>query len=252
MVVFFFLVDIQCLFFYHFRSSDISISTEKNVVIHEHYWKARIYNDGFAVVVDTITKLSGFVSRSHYQRNIPCIYAQVKDFSEKLAPVKDVKTGKWGYINIKGDTVITFLYDDACCFGYGRKGRFSASAFKGLAYVNIGVTHGHKFGMFTDGKWGLINQKGEVVLPIKYAYISSPNDGFASVFEGEISDSNEPPFMKYIGKLGFINSAGEVIIPPQYDFHFESRFHNGVAEVKKDGKTFYINTKGKKVKVKNK
>ena len=43
---------------------------------------------------------------------IPLIYRNVKDFTCGLAAVQSQDTLKWGYINIKGELVIDFKYDD--------------------------------------------------------------------------------------------------------------------------------------------
>lgn len=47
--------------------------------------------------------------------DIPCIYEEVFDFSSKsrLAVVK--KEGKWGVINMQGETVLPFIYDAVYC-----------------------------------------------------------------------------------------------------------------------------------------
>jgi hypothetical protein len=221
---------------------------KKGIIIPSDYWRGKVYTDGFAIVEDTTTNLYGFASR--FGVEIPCIYTSASDFSEELAAVQDAQTGKYGYINKKGETVIPFLYDEVGRFGHDRDGH---QAFDGLAYVNIGMTSEGRYKIFSDGKWGLINKKGEVVLPIKYGYISPSSEGIAFIYDGEIFIDKQTFDKKSVfsGNLGFINASGTIIIKPQFDFH-ASMFHNGVAEVKKDGKTFYINTKGKKVKVKNK
>ena len=47
---------------------------------------------------------------------IPLIYRNVKDFTCGLAAVQSQDTLKWGYINIKGELVIDFKYDEATQF----------------------------------------------------------------------------------------------------------------------------------------
>lgn len=47
---------------------------------------------------------------------IPLIYRNVKDFTCGLAAVQSQETLKWGYINIKGEQVIDFKYDEASQF----------------------------------------------------------------------------------------------------------------------------------------
>lgn len=223
-------------------AQDIPLRNDKNVVIPERLWQNKVYIESFALVLDTTTNLFGFANKT-YGVVIPCIYAWAKDFSEGMAAVMDIKTKKWGYINARGDTVIPFQYDDVSRFGYDR---FGDLAFNGLAYVNIGISAENKNMLFTDGKWGLINKKGEVVLPIKYGDILYASEGIAAIYEGETIRENamKDDNSMFPGKMGFINSAGEVIIPPQYDFSYGAYFFNGVVEVKKDGKTFFINRKG--------
>jgi len=227
--------------------SNIQIGNDKNIVVPRWHWKNKVFTGGYALVMDATTELYGFANSSGDVK-IPCIYGMVKDFSEEMAAVMDKQTEKWGYINRQGDTIIPFLYDDASRFGYNS---FGDIAFPGLAYVNIGISNERRQRWFTDGKWGLINRKGEEVLPVKYGYISWVSDGCAAIYEGEIIIqhlSEHTDTTLFPGKLGFINSLGEIIIPPQYDFDIESIFIDGVAKVKKDGKSFLINKKGKKVK----
>lgn len=66
---------------------------------------------------------------------IPCLYDNVYDFSEGIAPV--YLNGKMGYIDEKGNQIIPCIFDEADSFEGG------------LACVKKG------------GKWGYINQKGE-------------------------------------------------------------------------------------------
>ena len=47
------------------------------------------------------------------------------------------------------------------------------------------------------------------------------------------------------GKYGFINDQGAVVIAPQYDH--ATNFSNGLAQIRKDGKWSWINSKGKSV-----
>ena len=172
------------------------------------------------------------------------IYAFAFDFREGLAAVRDIKTGKFGYINEKNEIVIPFIYDEAYSFGMGRDDN---NGFNNLALVNIGNSKEKIFDMFTDGKWGLINKKGEEVLPIKYGFIY-PLLSYESamIFDGEfipIKKEDNSYTIEFKGKYGIIDINGKVIVPPIYNAA-EPYFSNGVTKVKKDGKTLEINTKG--------
>jgi hypothetical protein len=120
-------------------------------------------------------------------------------FNEGLAPVK--KNGKWGYIDLKGEVVIDFLYDDAWCFS------------EGLAAVKL------------NEKYGYINNKGKVVIDCTYRSSFDFHKGVAVVQDVD-------------NKFGFINRNGTWIIKPEYDAVDLGRFDyewtkNNVVRVQK-------------------
>ena len=83
-----------------------------------------------------------------------------------------------------------------------------------------------------DNKWGLINLKGEVIIPFKYSSIKYFKEGLASV--------------KLNGKYGYIDSSGKTVIPFIYDYAFE--FSEGFASVCFiDDSCGYINKEGQVV-----
>jgi hypothetical protein len=226
-----------------------AISTlEENVVIPKNHWRFKMQSEGLIIVNDTTTHRYGFADPVG-RILIPCIYLLVQDFSEGLAAVMDAKTRKWGYINHQGKVVIPFRYDNAYRFGYFEGG--GALGFMGLAYVNIGSTPEGRMRIYNDGKWGLINREGEEIVPIKYGYIAPVFEGFAAVFDGEVLYPETQPCHVFAGKIGFINSMGEIIIPIEYDFD-PCYFRGGIVRVSKNGKSFFIDAKGKKVKVTDK
>jgi hypothetical protein len=116
-------------------------------------------------------------------------------FNEGLAPVK--KNGKWGYIDLKGDVVIDFLFDDAWCFS------------EGLAAVKL------------NEKYGYINNEGKVEIDCTYVSSYDFYQGVAVVQDDE-------------NKFGFINRNGAWVIKPEYDavelgrFDYEWRKNNVV------------------------
>ena len=133
---------------------------------------------------------------------IPCKYDNVWLFSEGLAGVE--LNGKWGFIDKQGNTVLPFKYDWAGPF------------IEGLAAVKL------------NGKYGFIDKQGNTVLPFKYDYVWLFSEGLAKV---ELN-----------GKYGFINKQGNTVIPCKYDW--ARSFSEGLAQVKLNGKYGYINTRG--------
>ena len=116
------------------------------------------------------------------------------------------KDGKYGFIDLSGNTIIPLIYDDTDT-------RFS----EGLAWFK------------KDGKYGYIDIVGTVVVPFIYEGASwFYYDGYANVKQGD--------------KEGLIDKAGNVVIPFIYD-HVES-FYNGVARARKDGKEGFIDKAG--------
>lgn len=99
-----------------------------------------------------------------------------------------------------------------------------------------------------NGKWGILNQKIELVVPPKYAYISEFQNGFAVIGEGEevVYDLQEIENIKdeyetnlYLQKMfdkklkcGLIDTTGEVVLSPEYDFLY---FKDGYWKCYKDG-----------------
>ena len=80
-----------------------------------------------------------------------------------------------------------------------------------------------------DGKWGLINTKGEGVIPCIYDEATWFSEGLARVGQND--------------KWGFINTQGEVIAPCIYDNAWD--FSEGLARVKQNDKWSIINKEGK-------
>jgi hypothetical protein len=87
-----------------------------------------------------------------------------------------------------------------------------------------------------NGKAGLLDQNGKVIVPIQYDDIDEFSEGLACVTVGRSA---------YKRKCGFINMTGKVVIPLKYDF--ADSFSEGLAVVRLDGKYGFINKRGKVV-----
>lgn len=83
-----------------------------------------------------------------------------------------------------------------------------------------------------DGKWGIIDKSGNVVIPCKYdnEYLSF-NEDLAAV--------------ELDGKWGFIDKSGKLVIPCKYEY--AGGFSDGLALVKLDGKWGFIDKSDKLV-----
>ena len=82
------------------------------------------------------------------------------------------------------------------------------------------------FRAMKDKKWGIINQKKEWVVPNKYVFIDSFQNGFAIILEKEPEDSLFP-------RYGLIDTIGNVVLPTEYN---ELSVRDGYWTVCKDHK----------------
>lgn len=114
----------------------------------------------------------------------------------------------------------------------------------------------------SDGKTGVFNEKGEVIVPFEYDDISEFYSGIACAikdqraiyidvegnkkwdcdYEDAQGFSEDKAAIKKDGKWGFIDLQGEEIIFCQYDE--VKPFSEEIAAVKKDGKWGFINKEG--------
>ena len=163
-------------------------------------------------------------------------------------------SGKYGYVNTKGEKVIDYQFDEAKTF------------YDGVAAVKIG------------NAWGLINSSGNFIVAPKYAtlyYAGSNRYLFASKISSSSSYSQlyglmdasgkevVPAMYKYIngdeddtsgrftatnanGKCGFIDGNGNVIV--DFVYNNVGEFLNGYGSVyAENGVEQIINTSGQPV-----
>jgi hypothetical protein len=148
--------------------------------------------------------------------------------------------GRWGYIDQEGEVAIPILYDDAGAF------------YKELAIVKVNekvklidkegedvlnktydsLIRDENNGFITyktNGKWGLMDETGNVLTDALYDEVGPFYEGLAYVISNE--------------KFGFIDETGEVVISIIYQS--ASHFAQGLAAVKKDDAYGFIDKEGK-------
>lgn len=110
-----------------------------------------------------------------------------------LTPAQNEK-GKYGYVDTAGVFVVKPAYDMATPFE------------DGISRVRKG------------SKWGLMGENGELIAPVKYAFIGDYNKyGYAVVNVGGTSEATGIMIGTVTGgKYGHINKNGEEILPPKY------------------------------------
>ena len=78
-------------------------------------------------------------------------------------------------------------------------------------------------------KWGAIDESGNIIVPCKYDDIGCFNEGMACV--------------EHNGKIGFVNTDGKLVIPCIYNCS-SMCFNDGLVDVELNGKTGYIDKTG--------
>ena len=129
-------------------------------------------------------------------------FERAMSFSDGMAVVK--LNGKFGCIDIAGETVIPYRFDAAYSFS------------EGLAAVKI------------NGKWGYINKSGSAVISYRFDEAKSFSEGKAPVL--------------FNGKWGFIDRTGKGVIPYRYDN--ANPFSDGLANVQIDKVWGFVDVEG--------
>jgi hypothetical protein len=133
--------------------------------------------------------------------------------------VKCTVSNKHGYLDLKGNEVVTTRYDIAFDFetnGTARVGKKNPSATYSYNYL-----------------YGYIDKKGDEVIPVKYEAVGRFEQGLVSVKDPETN------------RYGFMDKTGKWVIHASY-IDAGSFDNNGICWVKMlDGKSHYISKTGK-------
>ena len=211
-------------------------------IVIEPVWDDILAGNKREKIVVEKDSLYGFLDR-HGNTIIEPQYRDGDLFQNGLAAVSDGK--KYGFINIKGDTVIPFIYDDIF-HGFSR----------GLSDVT------------KNDSCGYINKRGEIVIPLIYTicYPFKSKYGQVMTFDynnflidrhGKIYKYDEVnpkvklwrPRNSYPGSIqtltgyGRVNMRGDTVVPPIYTSTRNLSEHRYVVELK--GKAGVYSDKGK-------
>lgn len=155
--------------------------------------------------------------------------------------------GKSGYINIKQDTIIPFIYDDLSVFSHGlapakKNSKYGYLDRKGNVVIPFkyeNESHFYKCRLASaklNGKYGFIDQSGNEVIPIQFEKVRSNKiDSLVCAMKN--------------GKWAFFSCSGKQLTDFKYDkiteSYYDDRnytyFQKGLCRVEKDGKVAYIN-----------
>ena len=188
------------------------------------------------------------------------------------------KKGKLGLVDLQGKTVLAPTFNSieekqpyfiACsktkgCSVYNEDLQL---VLKG-DYNSIELGCEGQFIVEKNRKYGVVSEKGTIILPLKYSFIDSNKNGYTVtlndktglfnsegkeiipisyhwVYTGKIDDNIPIVAELNENKAGYINTKNEWVIPPTYLYAFA--FQQGLARVKKGRNYMYINLKGEPV-----
>jgi hypothetical protein len=133
------------------------------------------------------------------------IFACSQKYQGELLPVQDESTGKWGYADTTGKSVIAPQWDMAGVFS------------EGLAVIGL------------NGKYGFVDSTGTEVIAPKWDTAGIFSEGLAAI--------------RLNGKYGFVDKMGNEVIPVKYDK--VEPFSGGLSPVELDYMNGVIDTAGK-------
>ena len=182
------------------------IDKQGNIVIPLIFDVCYPFNSGVGVVMDTLGEFK-LVTKA----GIILEYNDDNIGDKELLPPRYAYPGSFktetgqGRVNEMGDTVVPPLF------------KVTGNLFDGM-YIVEGKT----------GKWGAYNEKGQLVVEVKYDGIGHYSEGLGHFELGN--------------KWGYLDKKGRIAIKPQFDV--ANPFKNGLAYVEINGKAGFINRKG--------
>lgn len=147
-----------------------------------------------------------------------CSTSTQSEHNDNLYPIQDTTGEHFGFINKKGEKIVSPTFDQVRGFS------------EGLCAVREGE------------KWGFIDTKGEMVINPQFDQCEDFHEGMCAVGFGEEWLSLTPEEKSLHPKWGYINKKGELVIPPIYDGG--GNFSEGLACVCNDDGRFFINKEG--------
>lgn len=162
------------------------------IVIPHKYVRAGDFQNGIAsVMVPEIPSQVGWVIDEKGNTVLETNYVDLGDFHNGLASFKRAGSKLYGYMNIKGETVLPEKYI------------FPAHIFsEGLCIFNEGTN-------LMSQKHGIMDTLGNVVIPVgKYKFGSHFKQGRAIVYNDKMLN-------------GYVDTKGNIVIPYKYKYAYD-------------------------------
>jgi len=250
------------------------INKDNQLVIPANYQYAYAFSEGCAIV----KSYDRFGMIDHSGKEVlPIKYLEVTPMYNGHFFAVDAASEKAALFDHRFKRITGFDYDKILSYNEGfyvvqRNGQATYLDLKGkerFGFYDVAAAFSDGYAMVSrGGKYGIINQRGKLILPIEY-----DNSGYRSM---EYVFCDNLAMVEKDGKYGFVNKSGQIVIPLKYqsaqhcteglipvmlhsqwgfidksgkqvtDFVFDaaSYFEWGRAEVVYNGVTYKINTDG--------
>lgn len=219
------------------------INKNNEIVIPARYEFAMTFFEGLAVIKDY--DRYGMIDRNG-KEVMPCKYIGLSGMIDGRCFAFDAETELAAMFDKNMKQLTDFKYNEIQFYNEGfytarignqftyldKKGRECFGMYEELSGFFDGYSMVKK-----DGKYGIINRKGKIILPIEY-----DNSGWRTM---EYIFSENLAMVEKDGKYGFVNKRGKIVIPIIY----ESAYHctEGLIPVEKNGVWGYIDKEGNEV-----
>lgn len=145
------------------------------------------FNEGLIAAESPGSDRWGYLD-THGQWAIQPAFRGAHPFRDELARVQDAETGLWGFINRAGGSMIAPKFQEVTDFDQ-----------EGFAAFCVGSRYGG------DGRAGVINRSGEVVIKPQFLIVSAFSGGFAQA----VLDEGDCLLVHEDGSFSFLGDANE-------------------------------------------
>jgi predicted small lipoprotein YifL len=210
-----------------------SVSDPKKPINKEHFASATIFSDdGFAVASKRGGPLTVINAKCEAVKALPNDVEICSMFTNGRASYRNDQ-GRFGYIDVKGDTVIKPIYANAFLFMHSNMAVVSKEANDSVYDITAIDKDGKELFSESSLQYGIINpyfvndvlplQKGDSVVCINKEgkEVPGPNKDVDSLKKAGYIDVSLTPGNYYIvsknGKYGLVDAKNNVLIKTQYD-----------------------------------
>lgn len=209
------------------------IDTSGNIAIPFIYNAAESFSEGLAAVATQDDEISWLYRWSFIDANGNTIIPP-----QYWMSTASIGFGREAPIFHEGLALVTKLYEGSAIHGSGfidKDGNFAVTSSYDETEKYIGLQE-YEIGFFSEGlaavkkngKWGFMDAKENIIVPLEYDEIEPFSDGLARIRKNF--------------KYGFIDTNGNIIVQAEYDE--AETFTNEFARVTKNGQTGIIDAKG--------